>query len=73
MRQQATHYVPEGPGAKAVECMAVDTHEPGEALLDMNAMPATTEDATSIDLAGRAKKATITQPKALEPWAESEA
>ena len=60
-------------GAKAVECTVVDAHEPGGALLDTNAVPATTEDATSIALAGRAKKATITQPKALEPWAESEA
>jgi len=60
-------------GAKAVKCTVVDVHEPGGALLDMNAVPATTEDAPSIDLASGAEKATIAQPEALEPWAESEA
>jgi hypothetical protein len=60
-------------GAKAVERAVVDAHESGGASLDANAVPATTEDAASVELAGRAEKATTAQPEALEPWAESEA
>jgi hypothetical protein len=60
-------------GAKAIKCMVIDAHEPGGALLDTNAVRATTEDTISVDLAGGAEKATIAQPKVLEPWTESKA
>ncbi len=56
---------------KAVDHMVVDLHEPGGALLDANALPAPTEGTASIKLISVAKKATTTEPEALEPRAES--
>ena len=51
--------------------MVVDLHEPGGASLDANTLPAPTEGTASIKLIGVAKKATTTEPEALEPRAES--
>ncbi len=56
---------------KAVDHMVVDLHEPGGASLDANTLPAPTEGTASIKLIGVAKKATTTEPEALEPRAES--
>ena len=60
-------------GMGVIECMVVDAHEPGGALLGENGTLAPTKGTTSIKLAGGAVKATTTQPEALDPWAKSEA
>lgn len=60
-------------GAKAVERVVVEAHEPGGASLDANGAPAPTEGTASVELAGGAEGATTTKPEALEPRAESKA
>jgi hypothetical protein len=59
--------------AEALECVAIDVHEPGGASLDANAEPVSTKGAASVELFGVAKKAATTEPEALEPRAEGEA
>ncbi len=58
--------------------MVVDMHEPGGVSLDVNGTPAPTKGTASIELAGRAIKATTAQPEALDlsplspvpPWVQ---
>ena len=58
--------------AEALECVAINAHEPEGASLDANATPVSTEGAASIKLFGVAKKAATTEPEALGPRAEGE-
>jgi hypothetical protein len=60
-------------GAEASEHAQVDAHEPGGVSLDANPAPAPTKGTASVELAGRAVKATTAQPEALDHWAKSEA
>jgi hypothetical protein len=59
--------------AEALECVAIDAHEPGGASLDANTAPVSTEGTASVKLFGVAKKATTAEPEALGPRAEGEA
>ena len=61
--------------AETLECAVADACRPGEVSLDTNAYgaPAPAEGTASVELAGGAVKATTAQPKALDPWAKSEA
>ena len=58
-----------------IECAVANMRRPGKVLLDANiyGTPAPAEGTASVELAGRAIKATTAQPKALDPWAKSEA
>ena len=60
-------------GMGVIEHMVIDVHEPGGAPLDANGTPAPTKGTASVELAGRAVKATTIQPEVLDPWAKSEA
>jgi len=66
-------YIARKVGAKAVKCVSIEVHKPEGAPLDANPALAPTEDTTSVELIGMAKKAATTEPKALEPRAEGEA
>jgi hypothetical protein len=57
-------------GAKAIERIVVDSHEPGGVSLDADTAPAPTEGTASVKLIGVAEKATTAEPEALEPRAE---
>jgi hypothetical protein len=53
--------------AEAAERAIVDAHEPGGAPSVVKAVPAPTEDTTSVELASVAEGATMARPEALEP------
>jgi hypothetical protein len=58
---------------EALECVAINAHEPGGASLDANTAPVSTEGAASVKLFGVAKKAATAEPEALGPRAEGKA
>ena len=60
-------------GTKAVEYVIIDVHKLEGASLDVKATPTPTKSTTSVELAGRAVKATTVKPEALKLWAESKA
>jgi hypothetical protein len=56
--------------AEALECVAIDAHEPEGVSLEANTASVSTEGIASVKLFSVAKKAATTEPKALEPRAE---
>jgi hypothetical protein len=62
-------------GAEAVECASIEARQPGGALLDANATPASTKGAASVKLLSVAEIAATTKPEALnvEPLGECKA
>jgi hypothetical protein len=54
-------------------CVAIGMHEPGGLPSAIKAVPARTEDTTSIELASMADGAATAKPEALEPWVRGEA
>jgi len=60
-------------GMMAIKCVVIEAHELGGMSLDVNGTLAPTKGTASVELAGRAERATTAKPEVLEPWAESEA
>ncbi len=58
---------------KIIECVAIEVIKPGEVSLNANTIPTSTKGSTSIKPISMAKKATATEPEALEPRAEGKA
>ena len=59
--------------AEATKHTIVDMHEPGGVCLAVKAVPAPTEETTSVELVGAAERAVAAEPKALESWAGDKA
>jgi len=58
-------------GTEGIECIVINTHKLGKALLDANTAPTPTKGTASIKPVSRAVEATTTRPKVLEPRAKS--
>ena len=65
--------VAENADAREVEPSSVETHDRGGVLPVVDTEPALADGTAGVELAGGAERATTAKPKALEPWAYSEA
>ena len=60
-------HMAEKAGTEGIECIVINTHKLGKALLDANTAPTPTKGTASIKPVSRAVEATTTRPKVLEP------